>query len=138
MKEMLMVNISAIYTGTYLNAAELPLNKRQTLVIHGATLEVIGQDDGKNQKVVLSLVTPKGIACTKDVVLNKSNAITLASAYGDDTDNWIGKPIEIWAENVFFRGQMVPGIKIRPAPGGDGAQMPVPVPSADVEDYVPW
>ena len=136
-----MPKISAIYTGQYLNASELPQGRRQTLMIHSATLEEIGQDDRKTQKIVLSLVTPKGIACGKDVVLNKGNAIVLAAAYGGDTDTWIGKPIEIWAENVMFQGKLVPGIKLQPAARGNSMQAPPasrPASDAGLDDQTPF
>ena len=36
----------------------------------------------------------------------------MVAAFGDDTDGWPGKTIEVWAENVMFQGRLVPGIKL--------------------------
>jgi hypothetical protein len=133
-----MPKISQTYAGTYLNAAELtPLGQHRRAIVHGAAVEEIGQGERKEAKIVLSLTTPKGVAWPKDVVLNKTNALQLAGGYGDETDDWVGKSIEIWAENVMFQGKIVPGIKIQPVklalPGaatglprasGDGVQHP--------------
>lgn len=155
-----MPKVSETYTGTYLNAAELtPLGQRRHALVHGATVEEIGQDKGA--KIVLSLTSAKGLPWPKDVVLNKGNALQMQAAFGDDTDDWLGKPIEIWAENVMFQGKLVPGIKIQPgasaasngAGKGGTISLPAPaapaaspaaggpqrsVPSADLDDEIPF
>ncbi len=128
-----MPKVSEIYTGAYLNAAELvPLGQRRRAVVHGATVEEIGQEKGT--KVVLALVSAKGLPWPKEVVLNKGNALQMAAAFGDDTDAWIGKQIELWAENVMFQGRMVPGIKVQPvfsgSTAGAGSVVPLPAPAS--------
>ena len=50
-----------------------------------------------------------------EIVVNKTNALILSSAYGDDTDDWTGQTIEVWAEAVQFQGKVVQGIKLAPA-----------------------
>jgi hypothetical protein len=119
-----MALVSQTYAGAFLNATELaPLGQRRNAIIHAAVQEVIGQEN--KPAIVLDLVAANGRAWPKRVVLNKGNALQLASAYGDDTDHWVGRQITLWAETVMFQGRLVPGIKILPAGSG-----PAPTASA--------
>jgi hypothetical protein len=109
-----MAKVSETYAGTYLNASELlPLRKRRIGVVHGASVEAVGND--QDNKIVLELVSSKGEPWPKSVILNKTNAMQMAAAFGDDTDQWPGKTIEVWAENVMFQGKFVPGIRVQAA-----------------------
>ena len=85
-----------MHTSTqYLTAAELtPLGQHRSAVIHDVTQELVGQN--REPKLVLTLVSAGGRQWPKDVVLNKTNALHLQAAYGDDTDGWSGQQIEIW------------------------------------------
>ena len=51
----------------------------------------------------------------KSLILNKGNAMQMAAAFGDDTDQWPGSAYRVWAENVMFQGKFAPGIKVQPA-----------------------
>ena len=47
-------------------------------------------------------------------LLNKENNRTLIEAFGDETDGWIGKTIEVFfAPNVMFGGKRVGGLRVR-------------------------
>jgi hypothetical protein len=48
----------------------------------------------------------------KKLVLNKTNAETIARMLGDDTDDWIGKEIQLYPAQVNFAGQMVPAVRV--------------------------
>jgi hypothetical protein len=62
----------------------------------------------------------------KPLVLNKINALTIAELYGDDSDNWNGKPIEVYADHsIMMAGKKVGGIRLR-APSRNGYQPPAP------------
>lgn len=111
-----MAKVSETYAGTYLNASELtPLRAKRNAVVHAATVEAVGSDGNRDNKIVLELVSPKGVPWPKSLILNKGNAMQMAAAFGDDTDQWPGSAIEVWAENVMFQGKFVPGIKVQPA-----------------------
>ncbi len=111
--------VSQTYAGVFLNAADLaPQGRRRTAVVHNVAAEEIGQE--KRQVLVLDLVSPAGKPWPKRVVLNKSNSMQLAAAFGDDAARWPGQSIEIWAENVMFQGRLVPGVKVLPATTGAG------------------
>lgn len=50
----------------------------------------------------------------KGLVLNKSKAAILASAYSPETDGWHNREIAIYPTKVNFQGQMVDSIGIEP------------------------
>ena len=52
----------------------------------------------------------------KDFVCNKTNANTIARIYGDDTDDWIGKRITLFATEVQSQKGMVLAIRVRSRP----------------------
>jgi hypothetical protein len=142
-----MPKVSEIYAGSYLNAADLtPLGQRRRAIVHSAVVEEIGPGARRERKIVLSLTNTKGAAWSKDVVVNRTNAVQLSAELGDDINDWVGKQIEIWAEDVMFQGKMVPGIKIKAAQQGNGAPPPAkpgavgPVWSGagDLDDEIPF
>jgi len=64
----------------------------------------------------------------KPIVLNRTNGDTIAQAYGDDSDQWIGKKIILYFEpNVSYGGKRTGGIRVRIPNGGRAQQEPEPV-----------
>lgn len=100
----------------------------EVFTIRRLTEELVGQDQ-----------QPKW-AChwrEKDVaplLLNKTNLRLLAAILGDDTDQWIGREIEVYHDpSISYGGQLVGGLRVRPPrPPKPRAQQRRPVP--DVED----
>lgn len=66
----------------------------------------------------------------KKMILNSANWTTLESAFGDESDNWSGKQIEVYVDpSIMFGKKRVGGVRIRvpsqsarpsPAPAGNG------------------
>ena len=50
----------------------------------------------------------------KGLVLNKTKAQTLASAFSPETDGWAEKEVAIYPTKVSFQGQMVDAIGVEP------------------------
>jgi hypothetical protein len=65
--------------------------------------------DGKKESkpVIYFTEVEQGFVC------NKSNGEMIASLYGYDTDNWIGKRIALYATKVQFGPKMVDAIRVR-------------------------
>lgn len=80
--------------------------KDVTLNIAGVTMEEVGRDRER-----LPVVWFHG--AQKGLVLNKTNGNTISGMYGDDTDNWTGRPITLYATEVEYAGQITLGIRIR-------------------------
>jgi hypothetical protein len=76
----------------------------------------------------------------KPLGLNVTNKRILVAAYGDESDNWCGQPVEIYVDPSVRNssGQIVGGIRLRipagaaistaPAPAPKAAQAPRPMP----------
>lgn len=70
----------------------------------------------------------------KGLVLNKTNANTIMTLYGKETDTWAGKAIGLFTTEVEYQGKQTLGIRIRAkAPKATKA----PMPAVD-EDEIPF
>jgi len=49
----------------------------------------------------------------KQMVCNKTNAKSLFSMLGDDTDLWTGKSVTLIVQDVDFQGTMTPAIRVK-------------------------
>jgi hypothetical protein len=73
--------------------------------------ETLGMGSNAEKKWVLYFEElPKGL------VLNKTNMNTIAKLYGDDTDDWEGKKVTLFATEVQFQSEMVEALRIRSKP----------------------
>lgn len=98
-----MVNINEEFPSKYLKAADL-----QGAAVKVKISNVLSEDIGGDRKLIMHFAGKN-----KGMVLNKTNARTIADVYGDDTDQWIGADIEVFAMKVDFQGRMVDGLRVR-------------------------
>ena len=111
------MNVNDIYkSGNTLKAEDL---KGHTVKVTIENYELKKFEDGA--KLILSFAgKEKGLVC------NKTNAMIIQSAYGPDTDGWLGKTIEIYPDKTTFGGKLVDCLRVR-----------VPAPAATDQD-IPW
>ena len=64
------------------------------------------------------------------LILNQYNAFELAGWYGDDTDQWTGKPVELFQATTMYQGNPVPCIRVRRPAAPPSPAVPAPVPQA--------
>jgi len=64
------------------------------------------------------------------LILNRTNSTVLASLFGDETDEWGGKWIELRTEKVNFQGAMVDGVRVAAATHVDQKAKAAPAPAA--------
>ena len=106
-----------------------------------AAIEDIDEQDFARQgerprvKKVLHL---KGVR--KPIVLNKTNALSLAEAFGKNFKDWMDKHITVKAEPTTFAGKRTMGLRLYPAE--DEEALPLQAPkkgkrSSDVNDELP-
>jgi hypothetical protein len=76
--------------------------------ISNAKVEPMTQDPNGDRKLVIYF---KGKE--KGMALNKTNFNVLASNFGSDSDEWIGKIIEVFSMDVEYQGKLVPGLRLR-------------------------
>lgn len=98
------MELSQVFTGSTLKAADLQ-GREPTVTI--ATVEAKKFNDGN--KLVITFVGKE-----KAFVCNKTNANRIAYTHGTNTDNWVGKQIQLYTDLVDFQGQTVEAIRVRP------------------------
>jgi len=108
------MNIGAAFPSKYVRAADLPDGKFITVTIDRVeTDNVAGNGEPEECKPILFFARKE-----KGLVLNKTNANTIAGAYGHETDDWAGKPVLIYATETQYGGKMVPCVRVK-IPKGD-------------------
>ena len=110
------MNINQAFPSDYLKVSDLG-GRAHKLLMGQLTTEKIGQD----MRPVLHFQN-----AGKGLVLNRTNANTIANMYGEETDNWFGQPITIFPDTTDFRGERVPCIRVqmeyKPQPQPDPAR----------------
>jgi hypothetical protein len=124
------MHIDQLYPSRFLRCADLDGEERR-VTIAGLKREDIGGE----QKVVLSFTDD-----TKQLILNKTNAKTIAKALGNETRAWTGKEIILWPTQVDFRGDFVDAIRVRAVPQRSQPHAPTAVKPDDVpfDDDIPF
>ncbi|HWE19657.1 MAG TPA: hypothetical protein VG758_21150 [Hyphomicrobiaceae bacterium] len=133
------MRISDQFPSDYLRAADLE-GKELTLTIRNVAMEEVGADR-ENKPVLYFEGQDKGI------ILNKTNAATIAELYGDDTDEWPGEAITLFSAMVTYQGKTMPGLRVKmpsrkkgPKSGGapPGAAPKQAAPSGVGDDEIPF
>ena len=122
-----MTKVSDVYGGQYLKAAMIG-EDRFRLEIRQVAEELVGQEEDRKLVVYFS-GTEKGL------VLNATNANTLAEAYGDDSDTWPGKVIVLFTEWTEYGGKRMKGLRVDAGAAAD--EPPAPPKTAPVQQP-PW
>lgn len=102
-----MPKMNSMFPSKWLAAADLE-DQDRTFTISDISQESVGQGEEQELKwVVFFREVGKGL------VLNKTNATSLASCFGDDTDDWIGMRVVLYPTQVQFSGKMVEAIRVK-------------------------
>jgi hypothetical protein len=97
-----------MFPANFLKKEDVPQPTRA--VVAGVTMEEVTGDAGKEMKATLHFEGDQ----LKPMILNKGNAVTIAETFGDDTDAWVGKTIEVFTDpGVMFGGKRVGGLRVR-------------------------
>ena len=99
------MDINAAFPSKWLKAADLKGRSVRVKISHVA-MEEVGSD---MLPVVYFLGAEKG------VVLNKTNSNAISDAYGQETDNWGGKDMEVFPSTTDFAGRVVDCVRMRAA-----------------------
>ena len=121
------MNIDTAYPSKYIKESDLQGHPR-LLTIARVSMETVDQSGHDTKPVVFFQGAQKGM------VLNITNKNVIVLLYGTETDNWIGKQIELYPSQTDFRGEIVPCIRCR-APHAVGAlggvaRVAAPLPAA--------
>ena len=93
-----------IYRSSYMRAADLG-GRTAKYTISACKAEVVGED----KRLVLAFSNND-----LPLVLNKTNANSLAELYGSETGEWEGKAIKLVPSTTSYQGKMVKCIRISP------------------------
>lgn len=106
-----MANIHHMFPSKYLKAEDLQHKS------HRATILQIGQEmmkgDGTPQDLKWVMTLDSKTLPPKGLVLNKTNAGTLAHKFGPETDKWLGQEVEVYPDNTTMQGRIVDCIRVR-------------------------
>jgi hypothetical protein len=79
------------------------------LKIVAAKVETLKLPHGESEeKLTLTFEGEK-----KKLVINRTNFDVLAEALGDDTDDWLGETVQLYAEKTRFGAKVVPCVRVR-------------------------
>jgi hypothetical protein len=93
-----------IYRSQYMKADDLN-GRTATYTVTSCTAETVGEDT----KLVLVFSETD-----RPLVLNKTNAVTMAELHGSETDGWGGKQIKLVPATTQYQGKMVKCTRISP------------------------
>ena len=98
------MRMSEAFPSRFLKADDDITEGGVTLAIKNVEIEKVGDDN----KPVIAF---RGI--DKRLVCNKTNAKVIAKLYGDDTDDWVGQKITLYATDVEFQGDVMRGLRVK-------------------------
>jgi hypothetical protein len=98
-----MANLADLYPSNYVKAVDLK-GKEALVTIRAVIVEKVGDDI---RPVVYFNGTEKGLVC------NKTNAYAIGTAYGENTDFWIGKQIILFPAYTDYQGKQVLALRVR-------------------------
>lgn len=97
-------------------------------IIEKVINETLGQ--GEDQEIKPVMYFQSGVS--KPMVINNTNWMSVEDLYGDESDDWPGKAIEIWVDpSVSFGGKRIGGLRLRApqaqpvAAGNNGGSAPL-------------
>jgi hypothetical protein len=95
-------------TKKYITGPMLAESGPQKYVIKSVEMAVIPRKRGPVEELQIS------VEGDQSITLNMANKITLVDAFGDESDNWIGKPVVAYFEpDVKFGGRLTGGLRLK-------------------------
>ena len=100
-----MANINDTFAGVYLKASDLRGGEPVVVIESVAEVEL-----GGKKKLEISFVGKE-----KHLIANLTNSHRIAEMFGFETDDWVGKKIQLYTEKVEYRGKYTEAIRVRVA-----------------------
>jgi hypothetical protein len=95
------------------------LEAPRLMVILELAEAMIKGDHGDERKTVMFFKDPE----SKPLIMNTCNWMALEDAYGEESDDWIGKPVELYVNpDVMYAGKRVGGVRVRIPSSGQPSQ----------------
>jgi hypothetical protein len=121
-------NFDDIYGSKFLGAADLNGQRKRVKIVDTEVSELREKDGSTKRKYIVWFETED-----KALVLNKTNALRLAQAFGKAREGWNGAVIELYSEMTSLGKE---GIRLRPVrpPQQQKPQTPPPPPDEYNDD----
>lgn len=122
-----MPHFRSMFHSDYVGSWELPKGKDIVVTITRVEAGELNRPGSRDKKLapILHFDGKK-----KGMVLNKTNALTIETIYGPETDDWIGKRIAIYCTTTQFGRQTVDCIRVRDrVPSSSAKKQPQPIPN---------
>ena len=103
-----MAKVSETFPSTYMKAVDLNGRFISATISKVEIVDVGGEGKPGDVKPVMHFSNRK-----KALVLNKTNAGTLAKDLGDEMDDWMGQSIEIFPTTTEMQGKTVDCLRVR-------------------------
>ena len=117
------MNYKLLFPSKYIGAHDL--NGRDLPVtIDRVAVEDLKTERGSEKKPVVYFKEFTG-PDPKRMVLNKTNATTIAALYGNEVNNWTGKRIALFGTPVAAFGKTQDAIRVRPTTPKETTNAPV-------------
>lgn len=104
-----MASFKELYKPALLSADKLKKGIITGKIVNIGFEQVKGSDGDMKDRIIIELDDEK-----TRISLNKTNGNILADAYGDETDDWIGKKIKVTTAMTTFMGKPCPGLVLTP------------------------
>lgn len=114
---------SDAFPSKYLKATDI-LNKRIQVIVLRVEMESI--DPSEPDKPVCYFKNG-----SKPMVLNKTNTSVMVDLYGDEMDDWAGKPAILTTHRVTYQGKPTNGLLLESPPAGTKVPKAPPPPADD-------
>lgn len=95
----------------FIGAHTLPDGQDMTVTITSVARETHTMDDGKEDHYLVAQ-----LAGHLPMILNTTNAKTIQRLYGSYIEDWVGKPITLYASTTMLNNDQVECLRIRPTP----------------------
>jgi len=107
------MHVQLLFPSKFLRCADLQ-GKDVTVQITSVEMDDLRCHGGKTErKPVMRMATRNGKALDKRLVLNKTNATTIAGMHGNETDAWHGHLVTLYPTKAQFGGKSVDCIRVR-------------------------
>ena len=100
------MDINGVFPSNFLKASDL-LGKPRIVVMKDCVMDQVAQNEPAKPVLHFDGI-PRGL------ILNRTNAAVISSAYGTETTAWVGKKLELFTMPVSFQGRVVDAIRVRP------------------------
>lgn len=124
-----MPKVSDAFPSNYLKAdVDVPDLEDGGIVLTIKTADMVEFDDGQKLALYFEEI-PKGL------ILNKTNANTLTDLFkSDDTDDWEGRKVKLYAKDVEYQGKITRGIRVATRLPKNGKPAPVAAGGRDFDE----